>query len=259
MGNNKNRNRTIKTLTALMLSAHAMSPVAAQENKNKSEEASTQKQSVWSIKPQMGMTAATLSGNDADDLKSKMSWNGGIEAEYRLNSRIGLSFGLLYTNTGCKEKGVTRSYYIGDPYPAEEMDQHSDMNIDYINNEQPAYTFQYVSVPLMINAYIVKGLSLKLGIQPMFKVGANRTARVWGYFKQPGNPNAEYLHYDDENKEGISEALNTANLAIPLGLSYEWKNVFVDARYHFGITDVMKSVNAKNRYLSVNLGYRFEI
>ena len=50
---------------------------------------------------------------------------------------------------------------------------------------------------------------------------------------------------------------------VPLGglarLRYEWKNVFVDARYHFGITDVMKSVNAKNRYLSVNLGYRFEI
>ena len=58
---------------------------------------------------------------------------------------------------------------------------------------------------------------------------------------------------------GISFSTKKCRLEDWRAVRYEWKNVFVDARYHFGFGDVLKSANAKNRFLSVNLGYRFEI
>ena len=242
--------KSVMTLVAAALMMCCVQKAAAQESENKS---------AWSIKLQAGMTLATLAGDDADGVENKLCWDGGIEAEYRMNPRVGVSLGLLYTNTGCKETDNMTSVYVGDPYPVEEADQHRDISIDYINNDNDQYTFQYLAVPFIVNVYLVGGLALKLGVQPMFKVGANRTSRVWGYFRQPGNPNNEYMHYDEENKTSISKAINTMDIAIPLGLSYEWKNVFLDARYHFGLESVIKDSDTRNRYLSVNLGYRFQL
>jgi hypothetical protein len=52
----------------------------------------------------------------------------------------------------------------------------------------------------------------------------------------------------------------SVDVAIPVGISYEYKNISLDARYHFGLTKIDKTENpdtAHNRYLSLTLGYRF--
>jgi hypothetical protein len=51
-------------------------------------------------------------------------------------------------------------------------------------------------------------------------------------------------------------------LGIPVGLSYEYKNVVLDARYYFGLTKIDNTENpedVRNRYFSVTLGYRFHL
>ena len=233
--------KRLMTLAAAALMMCCVQKAAAQESENKS---------AWSIKLQAGMTLATLAGDDADGVENKLSWDVGAEAEYRINPRLGLSIGLMYTNTGCKETDNKRSYQF-DPW-ADLNQEHNDITV---YNDR--YTFQYLSFPVMANIYIVKGLALKLGVQLMVKTGANLKSHYTGNFKD--GPDAEYKFYDEDQKHGLRKSIDSPDIAIPLGLSYEWKNVFLDARYHFGLESVIKDSDTRNRYLSVNLGYRFQL
>ena len=50
--------------------------------------------------------------------------------------------------------------------------------------------------------------------------------------------------------------------SVPLGVSYEYKNIVLDARYFFGLTKIDKTDNpdsARNQYLSITLGYKFNL
>ena len=59
-----------------------------------------------------------------------------------------------------------------------------------------------------------------------------------------------------------NDICKSVDFGIPLGLSYEYKNISLDARYYFGLTKIDKTENpdtAKNRYFSITLGYRFHL
>ena len=47
------------------------------------------------------------------------------------------------------------------------------------------------------------------------------------------------------------------DLSIPVGLSYEYKNVCLDARYNYGLTNFEKGYNQKNSVFQITLGYKF--
>ena len=51
------------------------------------------------------------------------------------------------------------------------------------------------------------------------------------------------------------------NLSLPLGLSYEYKNLSLDLRYNLGLTNVWDYVNSteKNRTIMITLGYGVEL
>ncbi|MBP5798357.1 MAG: outer membrane beta-barrel protein [Prevotella sp.] len=60
----------------------------------------------------------------------------------------------------------------------------------------------------------------------------------------------------------ITDVCKSFDWGIPVGLSYEYKNISLDARYYFGLTKIDKTENpdnAQNRYLSITLGYRFHL
>ena len=81
-------------------------------------------------------------------------------------------------------------------------------------------------------------------------------------------PNFAYGDINDFNSV-VTTAVVTQNdicksvdFGIPVGLSYEYKNISLDARYYFGLTKIDKTENpdtAKNRYFSITLGYRFHL
>ena len=249
--------RTAKTIAASLLLACATLTVAAQESEN-----GMKKQSAWSIKPQMGITMATLGGDDFQEIGSKMNWNTGVEVEQHINRHLGVSFGLLYTRTSFKDKS---SLILGCPNPQTEFDR-SDLTKDHLIIDQQRYTLHYLSFPILINVHLVKGLSLKAGYQPMIKVAARYRFHIYGRVLDYYGPYSELWenpsHYVDfnENVETSSEKLfHGFDVAIPLGLSYEWKNVFVDGRYHFCLCNTIKETDMKNRYLSLNIGYRFQL
>ena len=60
----------------------------------------------------------------------------------------------------------------------------------------------------------------------------------------------------------LSDICKSIDFGIPIGLSYEYKNVTLDARYYFGLTKLDKTEdpeNTRNRCLSITLGYRFHL
>ena len=60
----------------------------------------------------------------------------------------------------------------------------------------------------------------------------------------------------------VTDVSKSVDFGIPVGLSYEYKNVTLDARYCFGLTKTDKILEAednRNRTFSVTLGYRFNL
>jgi hypothetical protein len=90
----------------------------------------------------------------------------------------------------------------------------------------------YINIPVLANYYIVKGLAIKAGIQPGFNVQ-----------KKIGD-------------EKITDGVKSFYLSVPMGLSYEFSNVVLDARYNLGLTKAFKEGDSKHSYFTITLGYR---
>lgn len=165
----------------------------------------------FSIQPKVGINIANVT--KIDDSKSKVGLVAGVEGQYQFTDLFALSAGLLYSQQGYKLDG----------YEDEEGDEG-----DY--KWKPAY----LNIPILANVYVVKGLAVKLGIQPGFMVSK-----------------------DDDGEDG--DAIKTFDFTIPVGLSYEYSNVVLDARYNWGLTKVSKDYDAKNTVFQITLGYRFNL
>lgn len=114
----------------------------------------------------------------------------------------------------------------------------------------------YVNVPILANVYVAKGLAVKLGIQPGFNVNAKVNAEGYGR----------------EVSVDIKDAIKTVDISIPVGISYEYMNFVIDARYNWGLTNVSKNKTlvfgdenidfggkGKNSVFQITLGYKIPL
>ena len=111
---------------------------------------------------------------------------------------------------------------------------------DY-NNVKTTRKLDYINIPIMANVYVAKGLAVKLGVQPAFNV--NSEVKVSGV---KNNPSA-----DTDAK--------SFDFSIPVGISYEYSNVVLDARYNWGLTKVADGSDSKNSVFQITLGYKFDL
>ena len=99
----------------------------------------------------------------------------------------------------------------------------------------------YINIPILANVYVAKGFAVKLGIQPGFNVNSK------------GNI----------EKSGISieksTDANSVDFSIPVGLSYEFSNFQLDARYNWGLTKNYEGVDSKNSVFQITLGYKIDL
>lgn len=103
----------------------------------------------------------------------------------------------------------------------------------------------YINVPIMANVYVVKGLAVKLGIQPGFNVNSKQTF------------SGKTVLGDIDKKYELDA--KSVDFSIPVGLSYEYNNVVLDARYNWGLTKVFEGSDAKNSVFQITLGYKFDL
>ena len=101
----------------------------------------------------------------------------------------------------------------------------------------------YINVPILANVYVVPGLAVKLGIRINKKI------------------DGEFSTGEEASGELTKDDVKGFDLSIPVGISYEFANFQLDARYNFGLT---KAINVekdspKNSVIQVTLGYKFQL
>lgn len=175
------------------------------------------------LQPKVGINIASLTNTDGSD--PRIGPAAGAELEYQVSDIVSLSGGVLYSMQGVKEKdnGVSAT-----------------VKLDYIN------------IPILANVYVTKGLAVKLGIQPGFMV--NDKFKV-----ASGSASGEVSFEDAMKAAGTDASLKKFDFSIPVGLSYEYKNVVLDARYNWGLTKVIDGVDTKNSVFQITLGYKFAL
>lgn len=179
------------------------------------------------IQPKVGITISNIT----DGEKSKINLTYGVEFERFFTDQFSASLGVMFTNQGCKY----------DIYSADGAGNVSDdLKLD----------IYYGTLPIMANYYVLPGLALKAGIQPAFRVKAR--------IEQNGNK-IDLDNAIDAMYDGNDNKLKTFDLSIPVGLSYEYAHITVDARYNFGVTKLISNADKGiyNKVFIMTLGYKF--
>lgn len=178
------------------------------------------------IQPRVGVTISNITDGD----KSKLNVTYGVEFERFFTDQLSFAAGVMFTNQGCKYD------ILYDTNPGESKD--TKMNL------------YYGALPITANYYILPGLALKAGIQPAFRVKANI---AYGDEKMDFDKALSMLFPGEEVK------MKTFDLSIPVGLSFEYSRVTIDARYNIGVTKLISgSTDAvHNKVFAITLGYKF--
>ena len=156
------------------------------------------------LKPLVGINVANITDGNGD---AKVGLAAGAELGYQLNESFAVTAGAIYSMQGAKSDELK-------------------MNLDYIN------------IPILANYYITKGLAVKAGIQPAFKVKSEAKADV--------------VSVD-------LEGFKSFDFSIPVGLSYEVSDFVIDARYNWGISKVLEGFDSKNTVFQFTVGYKFAL
>ena len=203
----------------------------------------------FSLMPKAGINISTVTG-DADyktlgasySKKSKVGFVGGVEAEYGVAKNFGITAGVLYSMEGAKVKGDI-------VIPNSAVSTTSKINLGYIN------------IPILAQYYVVKGLAIKAGIQPAFAVSkkVKNEVSVSGELAQySGDLEKEFNEYTDKTLP--KDKIKSFDFSIPVGISYEYANVVLDARYNIGLTKVFKDTDkGRNSVFQITLGYKFKL
>ncbi len=185
----------------------------------------------FSIQPKFGFGASTISNmEDIEvpilshyyevDKTANAGFQIGAEFEYQAKKWLGIAAGLNYTRQGMGW-------------------ENNKVKIDGIKyeNYNNSIDLGYINLPIVANFYVVKGLALKTGLQFGFLTDAHRRSDVHASQK------ADHTKIDNitQVSENIYEDCNKFDLAIPVGISYEFKHHFtIDARYNIGLLKVNK-------------------
>ena len=152
------------------------------------------------------------------DAKWMSGYMGGLEVEYGVTENFGVVAGLHYSLQGEKD----------------------DVNKTKI-------MFGYTNVPLLAQYYPVKGLAIKAGVQLGFLTSKKATENG--------------VKFDIDKLEAMfntSAGFRKFDIAIPMGISYEFKHFVLDARYNLGLLGTVKDIDEtyRNSVFQFSLGYK---
>ncbi len=199
------------------------------------------------------------------DSKFKPGFTAGVEVEYQATDNIGLTIGALYSMQGCM-------------YPNHAwLDGNSAFASDkaYYAIDNMKTNLQYLNIPLLVNLYVYKGLALKAGVQVGFLLDeqVREDGRTMTKTKEEDGTYTYTYGESKEYKTDLKDICNKIDFAIPIGLSYEYMNVVLDARYNIGLSNIFKDETlpsntsskssfdskSKNSSFTVTLGYKFTL
>ncbi len=178
------------------------------------------------IKPMVGGTLSTLT--KVRESKMRVGFVGGAEFGYQTTDQFAVTAGVLASMQGVKteEKGLIDWGPFGP-----------------LGVKEPSISMTYINVPIMANYYVAPGLAIKAGVQ-------------LGFLVSQKTKNKTTLG-DVENSD--SEGFKKFDFTIPLGLSYEFSDFVIDARYNLGLTKVFDNGKCKNSVIMLTIGYKIPL
>lgn len=226
-----------------------------------------QSQTRLSVTPRVGMNISDFSDDNGEYESPRVGFTAGVELE-RYGRLFGLSAGLMYSQQGA----------------ADGMDALTQWRYISIKETDHGVTMHYLQVPVMANFHVWKGLVVKVGVEMGYLLDARMSLHEYGYLdaampndvptitevspisftvgRHIPEPSAAGMKQPERIDKHRSKSvrkdldLSKVDVAVPVGVSYEYKNMVLDARYHFGLVK-LRDGSYNNRYLSITAGYRF--
>ena len=205
----------------------------------------------FSIIPKVGVCLSNMTNNDfilgkntVCSPKYKAGFTGGVEAEYQLTSPLSVSLAALYTMAGCR--------YL------DESGLSALSSANYEGYADHTVNLNVINVPLTLNYYVADGLAIKAGLQMGFPVDTNEKYEVTPFTINDRTGEHSYGTMVKHN-ENTNDKYKSVDVSIPLGVSYEYMHVVVDARYNIGVTKSNKVNDSKSNFFALTVGYKFDM
>jgi hypothetical protein len=203
-----------------------------------------------SIQPKVGVSVSKLTNMPSIDLgltKTTVdpAFLGGLhfgaEFEYQVSNAFSLAAAVNYTQQGSAWDDL-------------------EVRADEGSFKMSDFKIQtgYITIPVVANIYVAKGLALKGGVQCAFLTDAKFKGKM--ELSAPGS-----VGVNEDLDMDCKDGMNSFDLSIPVGMSYEFNNNLVlDARYHIGLSDVNKDADpgeksVKNSVFLLTLGYKLKL
>ena len=227
----------------------------------------------WSIIPKVGVNLSKLSGDKVyiseDGSKyvnssHRLGYEAGADVEYMVHDRIGVAVGAMY---------AMQSENFKDYHTGMKLDGSENL-YDFNKFENVRVDLGFLNVPLKCNFYLSDRFALKAGVQLGFMLSAKFKYNVVSglydklnpgniiYYDANGNPAQEgsdvYLSEEIDAKDGYRHF----DISIPVGISYEYENVILEAQYRIGLKHLNLGISPDRMHssvFSVSVGYRLMI
>ena len=171
--------------------------------------------------------------------------------EFSVTPKAGLTLASLTSQDNSKINvgivaGAEAEYQVMDFLGVSAGLLYSQQGVSYDVPGTDKLNINYLNIPVLANFYVYKDLALKVGLQPGFRLTATKKT-------ESGNVKTE---------TDVKDGVEGFDLSIPMGVSYEYRNFVLDARYNLGVTKILKGPNARssrNSVFMITLGYRFNL
>lgn len=203
----------------------------------------------FSIIPRLGVTLAKVTGDNMhvdENLslspKFKPGLLAGADLEYQATNMLAVSVGAFYSRQGERYNDFEEAHDFTTKHWSEmrNVKQHHD----------------YINVPVMLSVYGARNLAFKIGAQ----IGFNTHAQSEMTTAKLTRDENDVVSTESLEKSKSDVALKKVDFSIPIGISYEYMNVILDARYNWGLTKVYKrGLDGKNAVFVFSAGYRFKL
>lgn len=97
-----------------------------------------------------------------------------------------------------------------------------------------------INIPLVAHFYVAPNFALNLGLQPGFIVASEQKS--------------------GDHSTDVKSTMQSLELSLPIGASYEYQDFVFDARYNLGLSKVNKSDGSiRNSVIQFSVGYKFDL
>lgn len=209
----------------------------------------------FSLVPRVGVSLSNLTDTEfLTDVESnstvksrfKAGMAAGADIEYAATEKMGIAVGAYYAMQGYR-------------YPDLKTFHDGQFNADIRNYRA---NMAYLNLPVVLFGYVFPHLAIKAGVEFGINLSSklNEDNRVW--YDTPGDQ-AKQSDYKNTVTD-MKDITRRTIISVPVGLSYEYRNFVLDARYNLGMTKVYDGlfsevVKSKNRSIVITLGYRLDL